>query len=379
MSLTFVPIVMKNLYKPMAGLSKDVVLGLPLSAEMLGGIMAILIAGRTIDKQGWRTLFFTGALFLAMGNLFSGISSSTLPFIVSRMIAGLGLGYILMTIRSLAVSLPESNAAIAEFGAGSIAGLNCGAVIGGMLADRVGYDAVFFLAAGGVLIPLIFVRRLMTKYEIADREISNNQSFMEKMVHFISNKKAVLFLLCIFIPYFICGAFLDYYFPLFAAGNGLSQSDISRGILINGLFIIYLGPVLTRYVIKKLGNTYGMIASMCIVISALATFAVFGTITAAFATIILLGIAEGFGVSMKTTYFLNLNGIKDLEINKGIAFFSIMVSFSRMAGPIVYGLALSLGARMGVGLIALIILMLLAIFVVSVRIKTTPSNTVIPG
>lgn len=374
MAMTFVPIVMKNLYKPVAGLSKDVVLGLPLSAEMLGGILAILIAGRTIDKQGWRTLFFTGALFLAAGNILSGMSPSAMPFIVSRMIAGLGLGYILITIRSLVVSLPDSNAAIAEFGAGSIAGLNCGAVIGGMLADRVGYDTVFFLAAGAVIIPFVFVRKLMTKYEIAARETSNIP-VLQRFINFISDPKASLFLLCIFIPYFICGAFLDYYFPLFASGNGLSQSDISRGILLNGLFIIYLGPVLTRYVIQKLGNTKGVIAAMIIVICALATFTLFGTITAAFITIILLGIAESFGVSMKTTYFLNLKGIKDLEINKGIAYFSLMVSFSRMAGPIVFGMALSLGTRMGVGLISLVILLLLLVFVAFTRFIPSPGNT----
>ncbi len=373
MAMSFVAIVMKNLYEPVAGLSKDVVLGLPLSGEMLGGILAIIVAGQTIDKQGWRRLFFTGALFLAVGNCLSGMSPSAVPFILSRMIAGLGLGFIMMTIRSLIVSLPESNVAIAEFGAGSIAGLSCGAVIGGMLADRVGYDAVFFLAACGVIIPVIFVHRLMTQYEIAKRETSNT-SFREKFTDFVADKKAMLFLLCIFIPYFICGAFLDYYFPLFAAGNGLSQSDISRGILLNSLFIIYLGPVLTRYVIKKLGNTLGMIVSMLIVICALAIFALFGGVAAAFVTIILLGIAESFGISMKTTYFLNLNGIKDLEINKGIAFFSIMVSFSRMAGPIVYGVALSLGARMGVGLISLVVIVLLLVFVVFTRVKSSPGN-----
>lgn len=362
MSMTFVPIVMKKLYIPIAGLPKDVVLGLPLSAEMLGGIIAILIAGRTINRQGWSSLFITGAVFLAVGNLLSGMSPGAIPFILSRMVAGLGLGYILMTIRSLVVSLPESNAGIAEFAAGSIAGLNCGAVIGGMLADRIGYEAVFFLAACGIIIPIIYVSKLMTGYEIA---IKSNDvvSSREKVIAFLTDKKALLFLLCIFIPYFICGAFLDYFFPLFASGNGLSQSDISRGILLNGLFIIYLGPFLTRIVINKLGNTKGIIASMLIVIFALAVFAFSGSILAAFITIILLGIAESFGVSLKTTYFLSRKGIKDMEINKGIASFSILVSSSRMAGPIVYGMALSLGMRMGVGLISVIVLFLLMIFV----------------
>jgi len=189
------------------------------------------------------------------------------------------------------------------------------------------------------------------------------------------DKKAIIFLLCIFIPYFISGAFLDYFFPLFASGNGLSQGDISRGVLLNGLFIIYLGPVLTRLVINKLGNTNGMILSMSIVVCALASFVLLGSIAAAFVTLMLLGLAESFGISMKTTYFLNLRGIRDLEINTGMAYFSVMVNASRMAGPIIYGVALSLGMRMGVGLISVGILALLLVFTFISKLQPASINT----
>jgi predicted MFS family arabinose efflux permease/uncharacterized membrane protein len=361
MSLTFVPIVMKNLYQPIGELPKDVVLGLPLSAEMLGGIIAIIVAGWFASKMKWQVVLYLGVLFLLTGNLASGFSATAMALIFSRAIAGLGLGFIMMSIRSLVVSLPETNVAIAAFGAGSIAGLNCGAVIGGMLAERLGYSAVFYLAAALILIPFILVHQMMSEYDIATRETSN-LSALKKFVNFIGDKKAVVFLLCIFIPYFISGAFLDYFFPLFASGNGLSQGDISRGVLLNGLFIIYLGPILTRLVINKLGNTNGVILSMSIVFCALASFVLFGTVAATFVTLMLLGLAEGFGISMKTTYFLNLRGIRNLEINTGMAYFSVMVNASRMVGPIIYGLALSLGMKMGVGLISLGILALLLVF-----------------
>lgn len=374
MSLTFVPIVMRNLYQPIGQLPKDVVLGLPLSAEMLGGIIAIIVAGWFVSKMKWQVVLYLGILFLLTGNLASGFSTGAIALISSRAIAGLGLGFIMMSVRSLVVSLPETNVAIAAFGAGSIAGLNCGAVIGGMLAERIGYNAVFFIAAALILIPFILVHQLMSEYDIATRETSD-LSALKKFVNFIGDKKAIIFLLCIFIPYFISGAFLDYFFPLFASGNGLSQGDISRGVLLNGLFIIYLGPVLTRLVINKLGNTNGMILSMSIVVCALASFVLFGTVAAAFVTLMLLGLAESFGISMKTTYFLNLRGIRDLEINTSMAYFSVMVNGSRMAGPIIYGLALSLGMRMGVGLISLGILALLLVFTLVIKLQPAAINT----
>lgn len=365
MSLTFIPIFMESIYRPVWGLPKEVVLGLPLSAEMFGGILgivAIFMVGSSISKQGWKTIMYQGAVLLAVGNLLSGLGFGPSTFILARALAGFGLAFLLMSLRSLVVSMPENNVAIAEFSAGAIAGLNCGAVMGGMLADRIGYSMVFALTAILAIIPIIFVGKLMGNLEIEQREVSHDSAW-RKFVYFISEKKAIFFLFCIFVPYFISGAFLDYFFPLFASGQELTQSDISRGFLINGLFIIYLGPFLTGFITRKLGSTQALIVSMSIVILALINFTIFNSITAAFVTLALLGIAESFGVSIKTTYFLNLRGMKDLEINQAIAYFSVMVNISRMAGPLIFGLVLTLGVRMGVGLIATAIFLLLLVFV----------------
>ncbi|WP_459910764.1 MFS transporter [Desulfotomaculum defluvii] len=361
MSITFVPIVMQKLYQPLPGLSREVVLGLPLSAEMFGGILAIFVAGLLIDKKGWRKIFYSGVLFIALGNLFSGLSSSAILFIFSRTIAGLGIGFILMTLRSLAVSLPERNFAIAEFSAGSIAGLNCGAVIGGMLADRIGYQPVFCLSAMTVLFSCAYVHWLMKALEV-EYKSADEITGWNKFINFISDKNVQVFLLLIFAPFFIAGAFLDYYFPLFAKGHDLTQGDISRVFLINGLCIIYLSPILTKFATRCLGDKKGIAASLLVCICALAVFTFLGTIPAAIVTVILLGIAESFGVAMQTSYFLNLRSVKDLEVSKAIAYFSVMVNASRMVGPIIFGLTLTLGLRMGVGLIAGVFLILLIIF-----------------
>ncbi len=361
MSITFVPIVMQGLYQPIGNLPRDVVLGLPISAEMMGGILAIVMAGLMIDKRGWRAVFYAGLLFLIVGNSFSGLSSNAVAFIISRAIAGLGLGFILMTLRSLAVSLPERSIAIAEFSAGSIAGLNCGAVIGGLLADRIGYQMVFCVSAVMLLFSFIYIYRLMADIEIEHR-VTSEISAWSKFVNFISDKNALFFLMLIFVPYFIAGAFLDYYFPLFAKGYDLTQSDISRAFLLNGLCVIYFGPVLTRLATRYLGDRRGIIFSSCIVVCALAVFMLWGTIPAAFVTVILLGIADSFGVAMQTSYFLNLKSVRDLGINKSMAYFSVMVNTSRMAGPIIFGFTLVLGMRMGVGLITGFLLALLLLF-----------------
>jgi predicted MFS family arabinose efflux permease len=369
MSITFVPIVMQNLYQPILGLPSNVVLGLPISAEMLGGILAIIVAGWLIDKKGWRVIFYTGALFLAIGNLFSGLSFNAVFFILSRAIAGLGVGLILMTLRSLAVSLPEKKIAIAEFTAGSIAGLNCGAVIGGMLADRIGYNAVFCFSAIMVIFSFVYVYKFLADFTVGHR-ITSEISAWKKLTNFITDKSALLFLLLIFLPILAAGAFLDYCFPLFAKGHNLSQSDISRAFLLNGLCIIYLGPLLTKNITRYLGDKKGIVLSLVIVISALLVFVAFGTISAAFIAVVLLGVADSFGVATQTSYFLNLRTVQDLEINKAMAYFSMLVNLGKMLGPIIFGFALSVGIRMGVGLITGILIIFLMVFIIVLKYST---------
>ncbi|TYQ18178.1 UNVERIFIED_CONTAM: putative MFS family arabinose efflux permease [Acetivibrio alkalicellulosi] len=359
--LTFIPIVMRQIYSPILGISKDVVLGLPLSSEMLGGVLAIIISGMLIHRIGWQKVFYTGGFFLIMGNIMSAYSFNPSLFIISRAISGLGLGFFLMTMRSLVASMPQTSLGIAAFSAGAIAGLNCGAVVGGMLADQIGYSIVFVLSALIAFVPLFFVCNSMSEFKIKTLYETRENS-IKKLAIFLSDKKSLFFLIGIFIPFFITSAFLDYLFPLFASAQGLYQSDISRGFLLNGLIIIYFGPILTKFLTKKTSNTSGVIYSMAIVLVALLLFVFFGTITSAFVTLAMLGIAESFGVSLKTTYFLNSKGVKDMEINQRIAYFSILVNISRIAGPIIFGLAMTLGIRTGVGIMVLLFFVLLVLF-----------------
>jgi predicted MFS family arabinose efflux permease len=229
------------------------------------------------------------------------------------------------------------------------------------LADSLGYNIVFYISAIIIIFPIIFVYYFI-KIDEVEKKKESQDLLINNLKKFFKSKRSKLFILCIFIPYFISGAFLDYYFPLFASQNNLMQSDISRGFLLNGLFVIYLGPPMTKYVVEKLGSIKGIILSILIVFFALLQFVIWGSLTAAFVTVIILGIAESFGVSIKTTYFLELNGIRDLEISKGVALFGIMVNFGRMIGPIVYGLVLSFGMQKGIGMIDISLIVLLIIF-----------------
>ncbi|MFO7689038.1 MAG: hypothetical protein R6W83_00525, partial [Cryobacterium sp.] len=51
-SVSFLPLHMGKLYQPIFGLSRDVVLGLPISVEMFFVMIALYAAGAWIDRRG---------------------------------------------------------------------------------------------------------------------------------------------------------------------------------------------------------------------------------------------------------------------------------------------------------------------------------------
>ncbi|MCK7574783.1 MAG: hypothetical protein MZV65_02045 [Chromatiales bacterium] len=53
LSMSFIPLYMENIYTPILGLSKDIVMGLPVSAEFLCVGIAILVSGIWLDRRGW--------------------------------------------------------------------------------------------------------------------------------------------------------------------------------------------------------------------------------------------------------------------------------------------------------------------------------------
>ncbi|MDX9871704.1 MAG: MFS transporter [Clostridia bacterium] len=361
MSISFVPLVMNKLYQPIAGLPPDIVLGLPISAEMLAGVAAIILAGRLIAQKGWKPIFYLGVLLLTAGCFLSGTSSGALSFIFARSVAGCGAGFMMMALRSLVVMLPEQSAAIAEFSAGAVAGLNCGAVIGGMLAERIGYAGVFYLSALIVLLSAFFARKNIANYR-AEQTDSAPAAAWDNFLRFITDKNALLFLLLIFLPLLAAGVFLNYAFPLLAQAHNLSQGNISRVFLLNGICIIYLGPVLTKLTTRYLESREALLLSSLVVIAGMLLFMHYGTIAAALALVVLLGISDSFGTAAQTGYFLNLRPVRQLGLSKGIGYFSIIVNIGKMLGPVIFGLAFTWGVQKGVGVLAVFFAVMLALF-----------------
>ncbi len=364
MAASYIPLIMKDLYQPMWGLPKEVVLGLPISAELLCAALSIIITGYIIERRGWRFPFFSGLIFMGLGLLLSGLAWNGEVFILARALTGIGYGFSWMAMRWLSTSptqQEEKTRGLSAYNAGIYAGFNCGIAIGAMMADRIGFSQVFFIALMSLLIVVAFAFSFIGKVESEQEEIKP-KFIGGRISAFLLDPGVIFFFFLITIPLAVCSMFMDYFFPLFGSSVGLSTSDIGRGFLIYGLCIVYLGPWLGGFVEKRLSPWTASLLAAFMTIGALGLFSWRGGTVMAILAILIMGLSDSFGTVAQNNYFLSLPATQKVGESKALSYYSTVRRLGQVLGPFIFGALAILGAMRSVGLISLACLALLLMF-----------------
>ena len=127
-------------------------------ALTFGGLL--LLGGRAADVLGRRRVFVSGVAVFALASLLGGLAPSGALLIAARALQGIGAAS--MTPAALSIlmtTFPEGaqrNKALGAWGAVGASGGTIGLLVGGVLADTVGWEWIFFLnvPVGAVVIAL---------------------------------------------------------------------------------------------------------------------------------------------------------------------------------------------------------------------------------
>lgn len=353
MSTSFIPIMMKDFEAPLFGLSPSMALGLPIIADMMGAFLSSLFVGGVIDRHGWRPPFLTGLVVLTIGAIGSAAATDAIFFILARGVSGLGYGAAWMGLRGLVAAGQTGEARVRGFSilnAGIYAGQNCGAVLGAMFAERLGFAAVFVCAAiVAVLASLLaFVLVINVRPSVTGAQASTNS----RLGSFFFDRNVFAFFALVTIPAAASNSFLTYFFPLFAESIGVTQGNIGRAFLLYGFCIIFAGPLLIRWINRSFASQQTIVASGFVGAAALGVFWFSPTFVGALVAIFLLGIADAIGLVSQNSYFIGLKAARDLGHGKALSLYSAIKKVGQMSGPGMFGLAGALGAAMGVGVVA---------------------------
>jgi predicted MFS family arabinose efflux permease len=381
LSMSFVPLHMQSFEGELFGLSRNIVIGLPISAEFLCVGIFLLIAGVWMDRRGWHEPFFVGLFIVGTGSLCSWLASDALMFILSRALVGVGYGLSLMSAQGLIVNFGGKRSRARGFAslfAGLYSGSICGAATGAFLAERFGYDKVFFMGAVIVLaliiFSLVFMRSLIKQTnrgsESGEKPKPKHKIKLTPLLKFIGNPVFIALSLLSSVPASIAVAgFLHFFTPVYLDQIGARESTIGQALILYGICLIYFGPLIGRFIDRSQNKKYYMLTGG--LLGGLA-FAIFNTdygLASMIVSIFLLGLSSSFILSSQSTIVLELKESQQLGEGTALGIFRSISRIGQVIGPVIFGWVLLSGDLnntinyLGFSYIGL--MLILAVFVVN--------------
>lgn len=253
---SFLPLFVRELYTPVSWLNEPIIISLPITVYLVVLAIAGPFVGGWAERFGCRTLFLVGLIPSVAGFIGCSLASSITELIAWRGVTA--LGYAMITIGCQDYVIANSNTH--RWGRNMILFIGiimsatmCGTAIGGILADRLGYQSVFLLAAMvSILAGIAAAYSLIDKphntpdlsLSMTGNQGSHHKGCLRATLTVMSNVRFILFLLCIAVPTnVLIAAYLLYLVPLYLSDLGASASEIARVIMLYYLLIIVVGPI----------------------------------------------------------------------------------------------------------------------------------------
>ena len=357
MGISFIPLLARQLYEPFMGLSRDVAIGLPISAEMVSAGIALLFSGGFSLRYGWRKVFAAGTLAAAVGLMMGGMANSLHLLILGRVATGFGFGLVLMAGQIGTLGKANAGAGLTSVFAGIFSGSICGSAAGAMLADHVSFQAVLATGACTILLALFTV---MLGKEPAEAAASSSDSAVGQdsgaqtaahghmfsgCMQLLQDPRMHMILWLVGIPAAMClTGFLHYLLPLRLANAHVDQSDIGRIFMLYGLCFITAGPLLGKWIDHRKDKSLfltltGLLSGITLLIAATAT-----NMAGAAAAVISLGLAQCLAAPASMICVLTLASAQTLGREKTASIYRGLERMGQVAGPVVFGIAITVMA-----------------------------------
>ena len=348
MSLSFFPGFVDQLYTSMNPLpvSKALVMGLPISIFMLVWALSLPFAGQWSDRVGRRKAFIFGSVLTATGLVLTSQSSDVYQLVFWRSLTALGYGIVFITAQSYVTDLTtpaDRTKGMALFLSGFFSGSLCGAAIGGILADRIGFEATFIFSATLACGASFFAARFFIDYpQISqDKKTSAGSKLLEwqDVKKLFTNRCfiTITFLAAIPAKAALTG-FIYYIGPVYLSYLGASKSVSGRVLMAYGLAIVIISPLtallIDRYQQQKTFIVVGGLLSS----AALLVVGLTGDITGLGVGVLLLGVAHACSVSPQssliTATVVQSSGV---AVGKTIGIYRLTERIGNISGPLLAG------------------------------------------
>ncbi len=352
---SFITILSSKLYTGNLPLPEGVAIGLPLSVELLMMSAFALVGGRMTDKFGTKKTLFSGIFIEISGFLVCALSGNYMGLVIGNILVGIGMGIINVTcniIAAMSEGLNSTADAFADIMAGILSGLTIGAGIASLLYP-IGGSKMSYIVAACLMVPTIFLVKNSISIKPDDKkEAAGSIGF----VKFFLNLRVLGFFVLILVPFMISISYREYFLPMYITENGMEEGRVGQIFLLSGLMVIYIGPYISNYVIKRFGTFWSVIIASIAMGLNMWMFVIKPSVVTAILGIFILSSITSFAYTCQYTFFEQLPDSFMYGDSKAMGVYSIFENFGQTVGPMAYGVVLGLGYRAGLSVIGLILI-----------------------
>ena len=381
---SFLPLFVARLSPADAVLSDELLFGLPITLFMLAGAIMVPLGGGFADRYGARRVFLAGVVPAVAGYAGTFFAQGYFDLIAWRVLSGIGYGLIFISAQAwVAENTDERNRAqdMAVFVGAVFAATICGPSIGGILADRIGFEATFLISASLATVSGLIVYAML-EGSVA-RPASLQPTFRrDEWRALVSDAR--LFAVCVFAAVpgkLILTGFLFYLVPLYLSELGNRQSIIGWMIMLYGVSTLACMPFASRFA-DRTGRHASVVAVGGILAGLGCLASLFESSIGATSAVMIAILALGVGHALSLTSQLAIvqevadrhpGGLGPASV---IGVYRVLDRVGMIVGPLVAGgLAAGFGyqyAIVGVGVIVLALMSVYAILVSLAAGRSTP-------
>ncbi len=249
----FLPGYVKQLLVPVAGLSEQFVVGLPIALFMLIVALAQPWLGVFCERRGTRATMLMGAGVAAVGFLLSAMAVSVLDLLVWRALCALGYAMVFVAGQAYVLehATPSQRAkSFAIFVGAIMVASICGPSIGGILADNVGERATLVVAALLAAGSLLAIRQLPVRAGAV--HATNKVPSLGEIYSLVRNARFMTVTGLAAIPAKVLLTGLCFYLvPLYIVSIESTQAMAGRILMTYAVLMVVVSPITAGWAITR--------------------------------------------------------------------------------------------------------------------------------
>ena len=241
LSRSFFPLFVRDLYDPSLGIEPSIAIALPMSVWVVAMLLTTPFALAAIRRWGTRETLLIGMAPTSIGLIATAYAGGFIELIAWRCVTAAGFGLVTATILvRLAVTAPARRRAldIGVFVTALSGGSVCGTAIGGILAERIGYQNTFLVGAAIVFVAIAITFNFLSPGEGAGVE-SDGRAPQRGTLRICGTPRFITFMALSALPArIVLTGFLYFLVPLYLDSLDFGGAAIGRTMMV--YFIVLL-------------------------------------------------------------------------------------------------------------------------------------------